>query len=554
MKRKYRNAADIFPEDLVREMQKYADGELVYIPQKEERRGWGENSGARDYYEQRNAEMRYLFRRERWCPQQLAKSYGLSTDTVRKILYARTPDEMTSPMPYYCSRGRDIPSPLRLALKQENTEIPPRIPGRVPKPQEVTHIMGKLKIGVFGAHRGMTMISQLLGNPDACVCAICDKHKPSLDAAGETAKNAGIKVELYEDFEQFIQADMDAVVLANYAHEHAVYGIRLLRSGRHIMSEVLTCANLAEAVALIEAVEETGKIYNYAENYCFFNTTNEMRRRYRAGDIGQFMYGEGEYIHDCASIWPQITYGERDHWRNRDYSTFYCTHSLGPILHMTGLRPVKVQGVEGRCQPWMRKLGATAGNFGVELVTLENGGVVKSIHGGLKREPGSINYEIYGDKGSMETDRWDGQLHIYRETGGNCVGEHQKYAPEFTIPGVENAGHGGSDFFTTHYFVRSLLGDEEAKANTIDVYEAVDMCIPGILAYRSIIGGGNAIDVPNLRLPEERDKYRHDTFCTFKEAAGEMYVSNMFAQPDQSDIPDEVYEEVRRKWLAGEPG
>ena len=35
--------------------------------------------------------------------------------------------------------------------------------------------MGKLKIGVFGAQRGMTMIHQLLGNPYACVTAICDK-------------------------------------------------------------------------------------------------------------------------------------------------------------------------------------------------------------------------------------------------------------------------------------------------------------------------------------------------------------------------------------------
>jgi len=415
--------------------------------------------------------------------------------------------------------------------------------------------MGKLKIGVFGAHRGMTMIHELLHNPDAGVVAICDKHRPSLDEAGKVAAEAGLKVELFEDFEQFIQADMDAVVLANYAHEHAKYGIRLLKSGRHIMSEVLTCANLAEAVALIEAVEETGKIYNYAENYCFFNTTYEMRRRYLAGDIGEFTYGEGEYIHDCGSIWPQITYGERDHWRNQDYSTFYCTHSLGPILHITGLRPVKVTGVEGRNQPWMRNLGANAGNFGVELVTLENGSIAKSIHGGLKREPGSINYEIYGTKGSMETDRWDGgQLHIYQETKGTCVGEHNKYAPAFTIPGNENAGHGGSDFFTTHYFVRSLLGDEEAKANSIGVYEAVDMCIPGILAYRSIVAGGTTLDVPDFRLASERDKYRHDTFCTFKEAAGDMYISNQFAQPDQTPIPDSVYEEVRRRWLAGEPG
>ena len=54
--------------------------------------------------------------------------------------------------------------------------------------------MGKLKIGVFGAHRGMTMIRQLLHNPDAEVTAICDKFVPALNEAGKTAEDAGLKV------------------------------------------------------------------------------------------------------------------------------------------------------------------------------------------------------------------------------------------------------------------------------------------------------------------------------------------------------------------------
>ena len=414
--------------------------------------------------------------------------------------------------------------------------------------------MAKLKIGVFGAHRGMTMIRELLHNPDAEVTAICDKYRPILDKAGKTAEDAGLKVSLFENFDDFFRCDMDAVVLANYAHEHAKYAVPILESGRHVMSEVLTCANLAQAVSLIEAVEKSGLVYQYAENYCFFNTTAEMRRLYQRGDIGELMYAEGEYVHDCASIWPQITYGERDHWRNRKFSTYYCTHSLGPVLHATGLKPIRVVGLEGQQADYMKKLGARSGSIAVEMVTLENGAVVKSIHGGLKREPSSINYEMYGTRGSMETDRWDGQLHVWRETGGNCVGEHEKYAPAFRLEGAAGTGHGGSDFFTTHYFIRSILGDEEAKAEAVDVYEAVDMCIPGILAYRSIVEGGSALEVPDLRDPAQRDRYRSDTFCSFEEAAGDQYVSSVAAQWNSPEVGDEVYEEVRRKWLAGEPG
>lgn len=413
--------------------------------------------------------------------------------------------------------------------------------------------MAKLKVGVFGAARGRTMINLLFDNPDAQLVAVCDKYKPLLDSCGEEAKNRGIRLGLYERFDDFIQHDMDAVVLANYANEHAPFAIRLLDSGRHVMSEVLTVATLDEAVRLAEAVERSGKVYAYAENYCYFNTTAEMRRRYMRGDIGELVHAEGEYIHDCSSIWPQITYGDRNHWRNRMSATFYCTHSLGPIIFSTGLRPVRVTGYQSPNLPFMRKLGAVAGTHGIELVQLENGATVKSIHGGLKREPGSINYQMYCTKGSMETDRWEwGKLHVYIEGERNCEGEHTAYTPDFEIAGASGTGHGGSDFFTTYYFIRKILGDPEGTANSIDVYMALDMCVPGILAYRSIVNGGEPQEVPDFRDRVAREKYRGDTFCTYREIAGDMYVSP--APDGNEDVPDSVYEEVHRKWLNGERG
>ena len=415
--------------------------------------------------------------------------------------------------------------------------------------------MDKVKVGVFGAARGQTMINLLYDSPDARLVAVCDKYRPLLDACGEAAKQRGTDIGLYEKFDDFIQHDMDAVILANYANEHAPYAIRLLDSGRHVMSEVLTVSTLDEAVRLAEAVERSGKVYAYAENYCYFNTTAEMRRRYKLGDVGELVHAEGEYIHDCSSIWPQITYGERNHWRNRGYSTFYNTHSLGPVLFSTGLRPVRVTGFESPNQPFMAALGATAGTHGIELVQLENGATVKSIHGGLKREPGSINYQMYCSKGSMETDRWDGgKLHVYIEGERNCEGEHTAYVPDFASDGdkARASGHGGSDFFTTYYFIRKILGDPEGAANSIDVYTALDMCVPGILAYRSILNGGQPQLVPDFRDRAVREKYRGDTFCTFREIAGDMYVSP--APGGREDVPDSVYDEVRRKWQTGERG
>ena len=417
--------------------------------------------------------------------------------------------------------------------------------------------MSKIKVGVFGANRGATMINMLASHPNAELVAVCDKYKPLLDNVQKLADDKLIKVSMYQNFDDFFNHDMDAVVLANYANEHAPYAIRLLMTGRHVMSEVLPCETMAQAVELIEAVEASGKVYAYAENYCYMAAPFEMRRRYEAGDIGEVQYAEGEYVHDCSSIWPQITYGERNHWRNRSYSTFYCTHSLGPLLAITGRRPVRVVGFETnantrRGEADMSRLFSSGG---IEMVTLNNGAVVKSIHGGLKREPGSINYEIYGAGGMMESNRWDGsEIAVYIEGDKFCHGELNHYKPApFISSGLAAAvsGHGGSDFYTTHFFIEKILGTDDGNKYSIDVYTAVDMGICGILAYRSILGGNMPVDVPNLRHKSERSAYINDNACTNPAVAGDQLlpISPYF---DAAAIPDEEFDRYRKLWISGQ--
>ncbi len=83
---KYRNASEIFPDKLLKEIQKYSAGELIYIPENENKKRWGEKNGTRDYYITRNAEIRQKHR-EGKSIQDLAEEYILSRDTIRRILY-----------------------------------------------------------------------------------------------------------------------------------------------------------------------------------------------------------------------------------------------------------------------------------------------------------------------------------------------------------------------------------------------------------------------------------------------------------------------------------
>ena len=83
---KYKNASDVLPGDLLRAVQKYASGETLYFPKDKEREKWGEKTGAREYYKERNEVIRQKYL-QKMSIEHLAEEYCLSIETIRKIVF-----------------------------------------------------------------------------------------------------------------------------------------------------------------------------------------------------------------------------------------------------------------------------------------------------------------------------------------------------------------------------------------------------------------------------------------------------------------------------------
>ena len=154
-----------------------------------------------------------------------------------------------------------------------------------------------IRVGVIGVGRGMNFAmgaGPVLGMK---LVALCDTWEERLKAAGKE-----LNVAAYADYEKFLEHDMDAVVLANFFHEHAPFAVKALRAGKHVISETASNTTLAEGVELCRTVEKTGLTYMLAENYPYSAYNQEMRKLYRSGLIGEFKYGEGEYVQDRKSV------------------------------------------------------------------------------------------------------------------------------------------------------------------------------------------------------------------------------------------------------------
>ncbi|MBQ3545583.1 MAG: hypothetical protein IJA34_11475 [Lachnospiraceae bacterium] len=85
---KYRNASHVLPDELLKEIQKYVTGEAIYIPKQEEKRRWGEGSGARQFYKERNVKIRADYNQGNSIDE-LIEKYGLSADSIRRIIYRK---------------------------------------------------------------------------------------------------------------------------------------------------------------------------------------------------------------------------------------------------------------------------------------------------------------------------------------------------------------------------------------------------------------------------------------------------------------------------------
>lgn len=85
----YIKATSVLPEELVKEIQKYIQGETIYIPKPgKSYKQWGTLSGERKRIDERNNSLKDAFK-SGVSKEQLAKDYYLSIETIKKIVYTK---------------------------------------------------------------------------------------------------------------------------------------------------------------------------------------------------------------------------------------------------------------------------------------------------------------------------------------------------------------------------------------------------------------------------------------------------------------------------------
>ncbi|MBE5762468.1 MAG: hypothetical protein E7334_10835 [Clostridiales bacterium] len=100
---------------------------------------------------------------------------------------------------------------------------------------------------------------------------------------------------------------------------------------------------------------------------------------------------------------------------------------------------------------------------------------------------------------------------------------------------AEGAGHGGGDFFVIYNFIKDL---ENGREPYWDVYRSTCAASVAILAWRSVLNGSIAYDIPDFRLEEDRKKYEFDNTSPYPNEFYEVDIpcSSKPYQPSEDDL------------------
>jgi len=83
---RYKNAQEIFPEDVLALLQQYVDGEYIYVPRKSgNRKRWGENTPTKTETEERNKRIFSQYKTGQKV-NDLALEFFLSEKSIQRII------------------------------------------------------------------------------------------------------------------------------------------------------------------------------------------------------------------------------------------------------------------------------------------------------------------------------------------------------------------------------------------------------------------------------------------------------------------------------------
>ena len=330
-------------------------------------------------------------------------------------------------------------------------------------------------------------------------------------------------------------SDFNAVAIFTPRWTHAQISLEAIQNGRHVYTAVPMGITQEEISQLVEASTKTKLTYFMAETSFYYPAVVFSRRKFTEGQMGKFVYGEGEYLHDMSHGFSDAYAANGgDDWKSTASfpPMLYSTHSVSTILSVTGAQATSVTCIglkdtagdgifDSNVSMWKNDQSNQ-----IALFETSDGGVMRIAE--LRRVgtaplESTVRMSIFGTEGSFEQQvgyaSWatKNSFDIITDEIGTFSDVENPYSlkPDYIPPnlwdggfarvhdrsqlpkefiGLSN-GHGGSHQFMVDDFVMDAVGERKAPMNVID---AARFTIPGVVAHQSAQNAGEKLQIPQF--------------------------------------------------------
>lgn len=365
----------------------------------------------------------------------------------------------------------------------------------------------KVRIGIVGGGFGAGFYFH--EHPNCIVEAVSDLRRDRRERLMEVYECN----KSYESLKKLLRdPKVEAVFIATPAPDHADHVLATLNAGKHVLCAVPAAWSLEDLEKLRDAVKRTGLTYMMAETSAFHQVVISARKFHNEGQFGDIFNTVGVYHHPGIEV--LFFDNGKPTWRHGMPPIMYPTHCTAYLVSVTGERLTDVS-----CIGWGDDSPLLKGNpydnpFWNETAFFKTSkGNTCRIEVAWKGAlTGTERGEWHGSKMSLYGEHPHGLpemiVHASDELELDDAGfqRHESQLERYDQPQYwktdmlpkplqHDSGHDGSHTFITHEFINSIINNRKPL---VDIYDAIAMTAPGLVAHQSALKGGEQMKVPNF--------------------------------------------------------
>lgn len=399
--------------------------------------------------------------------------------------------------------------------------------------------IGLVGLGCFGG----AFAPLFKSHPLVSRIALCDREPDRIKQFADDPffKDKFNPRDAFDSLEAICRSDLDALAIITQPWLHAPQCVQAMESGKHVYSAVpiISVPDDDEILdwcdRLVKTCLQTGLSYMLGETTYYRPEAMFCRRKAREGAFGDFVYAEGEYMHDVDAAcnlrevvkmrhaskagqeWVKIkqSYTKRNLFHAPMH---YPTHSTsGPVCVMRA-HALKATGYGFQNRTRDPYFQEELFSNETALFLMSNGATVRICEFREAAVPEAETFRVFGTRGAFVGNRWTENFRTASTPAKKLAmatvsakemcdplppevqdafkrAMNQK-ASEADLQNMEfvPAGHGGSHPYLVHEFVDAIA---KGRQPAINIWEAVRYMAMGVMAHKSSLKDGETMPVPD---------------------------------------------------------